>query len=144
METPSRELTYAQAIHEALAMAMEADDRVFLLGEDIGVYGGAFQVTGDQINRFGAAVLRLRDAGDGADRQSGCEASFYAGRGGLRAHGRTPTVRVRNRRGCAAQPSAPGLAGACSRPQSRRAEYAARCQGTDACGNRRPRSRDGV
>ena len=53
METPSRELTYAQAIHEALAMAMEADDRVFLLGEDIGVYGGAFQVTGDLINRFG-------------------------------------------------------------------------------------------
>jgi acetoin:2,6-dichlorophenolindophenol oxidoreductase subunit beta len=53
METPSRELTYAQAIQEALAIAMEADDRVFLLGEDIGVYGGAFQVTGDLINRFG-------------------------------------------------------------------------------------------
>jgi pyruvate dehydrogenase E1 component beta subunit len=48
-----RELTYAQAIQEALAQAMEADERVFLMGEDIGVYGGAFQVTGDLIHRFG-------------------------------------------------------------------------------------------
>ena len=49
----SRELTYAQAIQEALAIAMERDERVFLMGEDIGVYGGAFQVTGDLIDRFG-------------------------------------------------------------------------------------------
>ena len=48
-----RELSYAQAIHEALAIAMEADPRVFLMGEDIGVYGGAFQVTGDLVQRFG-------------------------------------------------------------------------------------------
>jgi pyruvate/2-oxoglutarate/acetoin dehydrogenase E1 component len=32
---------------------MEADERVFLMGEDIGVYGGAFQVTGDLVERFG-------------------------------------------------------------------------------------------
>ena len=49
-----RELTYAQALQEAMAQAMEADPRVFLMGEDIGVYGGAFQVTGDLIERFGA------------------------------------------------------------------------------------------
>ncbi|MEX8495777.1 alpha-ketoacid dehydrogenase subunit beta [Sphaerotilus sp.] len=49
----SRELTYSQAIQEALALAMERDDRVFLMGEDIGVYGGAFQVTGDLVHRFG-------------------------------------------------------------------------------------------
>lgn len=48
-----RELSYAQAIQEALAQAMEADPRVFLMGEDIGVYGGAFQVTGDLVHRFG-------------------------------------------------------------------------------------------
>jgi pyruvate dehydrogenase E1 component beta subunit len=48
-----RELSFAQAIQEALAQAMEADDRVFLMGEDIGVYGGAFQVTGDLVDRFG-------------------------------------------------------------------------------------------
>ncbi|MEO8856751.1 MAG: alpha-ketoacid dehydrogenase subunit beta [Burkholderiaceae bacterium] len=48
-----RELSYAQAIQEALAIAMERDPRVFLMGEDIGVYGGAFQVTGDLVQRFG-------------------------------------------------------------------------------------------
>lgn len=48
-----RELTYAQAINEALAIALERDDRVFLMGEDIGVYGGAFQVTGGLYERFG-------------------------------------------------------------------------------------------
>jgi len=48
-----RELSYAEAVREALAQAMEADERVFLMGEDIGVYGGAFQVTGDLVHRFG-------------------------------------------------------------------------------------------
>ncbi len=48
-----RELSFAQAIQEAIAQAMEADPRVFIMGEDIGVYGGAFQVTGDLIERFG-------------------------------------------------------------------------------------------
>ena len=48
-----RELSFAQAIQEAMSIAMERDDRVFLMGEDIGVYGGAFQVTGDLVHRFG-------------------------------------------------------------------------------------------
>jgi pyruvate/2-oxoglutarate/acetoin dehydrogenase E1 component len=49
----ARELSYAEAIREALAIALERDERVFLMGEDIGVYGGAFQVTGDLVERFG-------------------------------------------------------------------------------------------
>ena len=53
MSAETRELSYSQAIQEALAIAMERDDRVFLMGEDIGVYGGAFQVTGDLVHRFG-------------------------------------------------------------------------------------------
>ncbi|WP_272878220.1 alpha-ketoacid dehydrogenase subunit beta [Agrobacterium tumefaciens] len=53
MDVAMRELSYSQAIQEAMAIAMEADERVFLMGEDIGVYGGAFQVTGDLIDRFG-------------------------------------------------------------------------------------------
>lgn len=48
-----RELSYAEAIREALAQAMEADSRVFLFGEDVGVYGGAFGVSGDLVHRFG-------------------------------------------------------------------------------------------
>jgi len=54
MNAPTpRELTYSQAIQEALAQAMDADPSVFLMGEDIGVYGGAFQVTGDLVHRYG-------------------------------------------------------------------------------------------
>ena len=53
MDVAVRELTYAQAIQEAMAIAMEADETVILMGEDIGVYGGAFQVTGDLVHRFG-------------------------------------------------------------------------------------------
>ncbi len=48
-----RELSFAQAIQEGLAQAMESDPRVFIMGEDIGVYGGAFGVTGDLVHRFG-------------------------------------------------------------------------------------------
>jgi pyruvate dehydrogenase E1 component beta subunit len=48
-----RELSYAEAIREALGQAMEADPRVFLFGEDVGVYGGAFGVSGDLFHRFG-------------------------------------------------------------------------------------------
>ena len=53
MNETIRELSYAQAIQDAMAIALEADDRVFLMGEDIGVYGGAFGVTGDLVQRFG-------------------------------------------------------------------------------------------
>src|SRR6202171_4325935 len=52
-EAALRELTYAEAIREAMAQAMEADERVFLFGEDVGVYGGAFGVSGDLLHRFG-------------------------------------------------------------------------------------------
>src|SRR5919106_3995426 len=48
-----RDLSYAEAIREALAQAMETDERVFLFGEDVGVYGGAFGVSGDLVHRFG-------------------------------------------------------------------------------------------
>ncbi len=54
MDTQPRQLSYSQAIQEAMALALESDPNVFLMGEDIGVYGGAFQVTGDLVERFGA------------------------------------------------------------------------------------------
>jgi acetoin:2,6-dichlorophenolindophenol oxidoreductase subunit beta len=52
-DTGLRVLSYSEAIREAMAIAMEADPTVILMGEDIGVYGGAFQVTLDLIDRFG-------------------------------------------------------------------------------------------
>jgi pyruvate/2-oxoglutarate/acetoin dehydrogenase E1 component len=45
--------TYLIAIAEALWEEMERDERVFMLGEDIGVYGGAFKVTEGFMDRFG-------------------------------------------------------------------------------------------
>uniref|UniRef100_UPI0035C6F6A6 alpha-ketoacid dehydrogenase subunit beta n=1 Tax=Neotabrizicola shimadae TaxID=2807096 RepID=UPI0035C6F6A6 len=49
----TREMSYAEAIREAMALALQRDPAVVLMGEDIGTYGGAFQVTGDLIDRFG-------------------------------------------------------------------------------------------
>lgn len=48
-----REITYAQAINEALMHNLEKDERVFLMGEDIGKYGGIFQVTAGLLDKFG-------------------------------------------------------------------------------------------
>jgi 2-oxoisovalerate dehydrogenase E1 component beta subunit len=45
--------TYLEAIREGLSEEMERDPNVFLLGEDIGVYGGAFKVTAGLLDRFG-------------------------------------------------------------------------------------------
>jgi 2-oxoisovalerate dehydrogenase E1 component beta subunit len=51
--TEQGEATYLIAIAEALWEEMERDERVFMLGEDIGVYGGAFKVTEGFIEKFG-------------------------------------------------------------------------------------------
>src|SRR6185437_8082636 len=56
--TGTRVITYSEAIREAIGQAMAADDRVFMLGEDIGIYGGAFGVSGDLYHRFGADRIR--------------------------------------------------------------------------------------
>jgi pyruvate dehydrogenase E1 component beta subunit len=51
-------LTYAQALNEALREEMQADERVFVMGEDIGPHGGIFRVTKDLYNEFGAERVR--------------------------------------------------------------------------------------
>jgi 2-oxoisovalerate dehydrogenase E1 component beta subunit len=48
-------ITYLEAIRQALVDEMARDERVFLLGEDIGAYGGAFKVTDGLQERFGEA-----------------------------------------------------------------------------------------
>jgi acetoin:2,6-dichlorophenolindophenol oxidoreductase subunit beta len=53
-----REITYAEAIREALSEEMRADPNVFMLGEDIGVYGGAFGVTKGMFQEFGGERVR--------------------------------------------------------------------------------------
>jgi pyruvate/2-oxoglutarate/acetoin dehydrogenase E1 component len=48
------EVTYLEAIRQALAEEMDRDPNVFCLGEDIGAYGGAFKATEGLLERFGA------------------------------------------------------------------------------------------
>ncbi len=49
------EKTYLQAISDSLRLEMRRDQRVFVLGEDVGVYGGAFKVTQGFQEEFGAS-----------------------------------------------------------------------------------------
>jgi len=49
------QLTYLEAINDALRTALREDERVFLLGEDIGTMGGAFKVTKDLLEEFGSS-----------------------------------------------------------------------------------------
>ncbi|MBA7595686.1 2-oxoisovalerate dehydrogenase subunit beta [subsurface metagenome] len=53
-----RKITYAEAIREALRQEMRRDENIFLIGEDIGIYGGAFGVTYGLINEFGEERVR--------------------------------------------------------------------------------------
>jgi 2-oxoisovalerate dehydrogenase E1 component beta subunit len=47
------EITYLEAIREALFEEMERDPNVFMIGEDIGAYGGAFKVTDGLLAKYG-------------------------------------------------------------------------------------------
>jgi len=47
------EVTYLEAIRQAMWEEMERDPRVILLGEDVGLYGGAFKVTAGFLEKFG-------------------------------------------------------------------------------------------
>ena len=80
-----RELTYAQALNEALKQCMAEDERVILLGEDIGVYGGIFQVTAGLLDDFGPA--RVIDTPIS-------EAGFVGGAVGAALTGMRPVVEI--------------------------------------------------
>ncbi|WP_447600282.1 alpha-ketoacid dehydrogenase subunit beta [Nitrospira sp. Nam80] len=51
--TVAKETTYLEAISQALDEEMSRDERVFLMGEDIGIYGGAFKITEGFLDKFG-------------------------------------------------------------------------------------------
>jgi len=53
-----REITYAEAVREAMSQEMRKDPNVFLMGEDIGVYGGAFGVSVGMLDEFGPERVR--------------------------------------------------------------------------------------
>ena len=53
-----RELTYRDALREAIVDALKRDPRVFLMGEDVGRYGGAFAVSHGLLEEFGPQRVR--------------------------------------------------------------------------------------
>lgn len=53
-----REISYGHAINEALDEVMAKDDSVFLMGEDVGIYGGAYGVTRGLFEKYGEERVR--------------------------------------------------------------------------------------
>jgi len=53
-----REITYSEAVREAMVQEMHLDKEVFLLGEDVGTYGGAFGVSKGMLEEFGPERVR--------------------------------------------------------------------------------------
>src|SRR5690606_34122746 len=51
--TDTRTLSMAQAISEAIGLEMQTNDEVFVMGEDVGKYGGIFSATTGLLERFG-------------------------------------------------------------------------------------------
>ena len=54
----TRKLTYRNAVREALQEALQNDERVFLMGEDVGKYGGAYAFSKGLIDEFGEERVR--------------------------------------------------------------------------------------
>lgn len=65
-----REITYSEAIKEAMSQEMRKNPDVFIMGEDIGIYGGAFGVTNGMVEEFGAERVRNTPISEAAI--SGC------------------------------------------------------------------------
>jgi len=57
-ENGRREITYLEAVREAMVQEMRRDPEVFLMGEDVGVYGGAFGVSRGMLEEFGPERVR--------------------------------------------------------------------------------------
>ncbi|HEY7547190.1 MAG TPA: alpha-ketoacid dehydrogenase subunit beta [Blastocatellia bacterium] len=73
-------MTYREAMREAMREALRSDPRVFLMGEDVGRYGGAFAVSLGLLNEFGPERVRDTPLSESTFVGSGIGASL----GGLR------------------------------------------------------------
>ena len=58
MSMPSREITYGEAVREAIAEEMRRDNTVFFMGEDVAAAGGVFKVTTGLLDEFGSERVR--------------------------------------------------------------------------------------
>ncbi|GAB4383408.1 MAG: pyruvate dehydrogenase complex E1 component subunit beta [Elainellaceae cyanobacterium] len=84
-ESKTVHITYREAVREALREALRKDDRVFLMGEDVGHYGGAFGVSKGLLQEFGSD--RIMDT-------PLCESGFTGAGIGAALGGMRPIVEV--------------------------------------------------
>jgi pyruvate dehydrogenase E1 component beta subunit len=81
----TKTMTVREAIREAMREEMERDETVFLMGEDVGLFGGVFEVSGDLVEQFGED--RVRDTPIS-------EAGFTGAGVGAAATGARPIVEI--------------------------------------------------
>jgi pyruvate dehydrogenase E1 component beta subunit len=84
-QTTVRTTTYREAVREALCEALRRDERVFLMGEDVGHYGGCYAVSKGMLTEFGPE--RIRDT-------PLCESGFVGVGIGAALGGMRPIVEV--------------------------------------------------
>ncbi len=80
MSVVTARMTYREAMREALREALRNDDRVFLMGEDVGRYGGSFGVSRGLLDEFGPERIRDTPLSESAFVGAGIGAAM----GGLR------------------------------------------------------------
>jgi pyruvate/2-oxoglutarate/acetoin dehydrogenase E1 component len=85
-----REITYRDAVREAIREALLADPRVFLMGEDVGRYGGCYAVTKGLLDEFGPERIRDTPLSESAFVGAGIGAAL----GGMRPIVEIMTVNV--------------------------------------------------
>lgn len=78
--TPAEELSYWQALNLAHDRALEEDDAVFVLGEDVGLYGGSYRVTQGLYAKYGEWRVRDTPISEGSFAGLGVGAALVGGR----------------------------------------------------------------
>jgi pyruvate/2-oxoglutarate/acetoin dehydrogenase E1 component len=78
--TAAVEITYREAVREAIRDALRRDERIFLMGEDVGQYGGCFAVTKGLLEEFGPERIRDTPMSESAFTGAGIGAAL----GGMR------------------------------------------------------------
>lgn len=78
--TPAGELSYWQALNLAHDRAMQQDDAVFILGEDVGLYGGSYRVTQGLFAKYGEWRVRDTPISEGSFTGLGVGAAMVGGR----------------------------------------------------------------
>ena len=88
MSEAPQKMTYREAVREAIREAMRKDERVFLMGEDVGRYGGCFAVSRGLLEEFGPERVRDTPLSESAFVGAGIGAAL----GGMRPIGEIMTV----------------------------------------------------